>query len=170
LSQRKLTRNERETLQELAKHERDAQVVRRAQALLWLDAGEAIVTIAERLQVTRQTIYNWLKLFYQRQTDPMRKRLQDAPRTGRPPTQRQRIEELIQRLWEQPNTETTEQPVPVRTAAALQRELAKQGVTVHERTIRRTLRRLNYRFKRPRYVLARRSKTWRQQKGGSNAD
>jgi hypothetical protein len=36
-------------------------------------------------------------------------------------------------------------------------------------TIRRALRLLNYRYKRPRYVLARRSPTWHQAKGGSNA-
>src|SRR5262245_23444476 len=104
MSQRKLTHNERETLQELAKHQRDAQVVRRAQALLWHDAGEAVSAIAERLHVTRQTIYSWLKMVYQRQTDGILKRLQDGPRTGRRPTQRQRIEALVQRLWERPNT------------------------------------------------------------------
>jgi hypothetical protein len=36
-----------------------------------------------------------------------------------------------------------------------------------ERTIRRALRAMRYRYKRPRYVLARRSATWRQAKGGS---
>lgn len=167
MTQRPLTQNERQALQDALKHERDAQVMRRAQALLWHDAGEAVSAIARRLQVTRQTIYNWLKLFDERHTDEVLKRLQDAPRTGRPPTQRQRIEAFIHQVWEQPSAQTVEQEKVARTAVALQRELAKQGVRVHERTIRRTLRRLNYRFKRPRYVLARRSKTWRQQKGGS---
>jgi hypothetical protein len=44
--------------------------------------------------------------------------------------------------------------------------LKQEGLVVHERTIRRTLRALDYRYKRPRYVLARTSPTWRQQKGG----
>jgi len=36
-------------------------------------------------------------------------------------------------------------------------------------TIRRALRSLHQRYKRPRLVLARRSPTWRQAKGGLNA-
>jgi transposase len=169
MAHRKLTPNERAALQEAVKRERDANVVRRAQALLWRDAGERVPAIAERLQVTRQTIYNWLRVFHERDTQSVRDRLQDAPRSGRPPTQRQRIEALVRRLWEQPTALEGDEQAIARTAVALQRELAKQGVAVHERTIRRVLRALDYRFKRPRYVLARRSKTWRQQKGGSSA-
>lgn len=32
---------------------------RRAQALLWVAAGQSIETVSERLHVTRQTVYNW---------------------------------------------------------------------------------------------------------------
>lgn len=165
---RKLTQNERTALQEAVKREHDAQVVRRAQAILWQDAGESVPAVAERLQVTRQTIYNWLRMFHERDTLSLRERLQDAPRSGRPALQRQRIEALVRRVWEQAAAPEGSEQAVARTAVALQRELAKHGVTVHERTIRRVLRALDYRFKRPRYVLARRSKTWRQQKGGSN--
>jgi transposase len=166
---RKLTPNERQALQDAIKHEREAVVVKRAQALLWHDAGESVPVVAERLHVTRQTIYNWLHMYHERAGKPLLERLQDRPRSGRPPEKREQIEALIQRVWERGQDSTAEQEQVARTAVALQRELAKQGISVHERTIRRTLRALNYRFKRPRYVLARRSKTWRQQKGGSCA-
>jgi transposase len=165
---RKLTSSERQALQDALKHEREAAVVKRAQALLWRDAGESIPTVAKRLHVTRQTIYNWLRMYHERAGEPLRARLQDRPRSGRPPSKREQIEALVRRVWERERDGTPEQEV-ARTAVALQRELAKQGVSVHERTIRRTLRALNYRFKRPRFVLARRSSTWRQQKGGSCA-
>ena len=161
-----LTLSEREALQDVVKRARDAQLVRRAQALLWRDEGEAVSAIATRLHVSRQTIYNWLHAFTHRQSLPLHQRLQDAPRSGRPATQRQRIEALVRRLWERRAEQIDTQPAAVRTAVALQRQLVEDGAPVHERTIRRVLRSLHYRFKRPRYVLARRSSTWRQQKGG----
>jgi transposase len=161
-----LSDTEREALQNALKRERDALVVKRAQALLWLSQGEAAMAVAQRVGVTRQTIYNWLRTFQARAAATLGDRLRDSARSGRPPTKREAIKALIARLWEQPS-DTTSAPSDVpRTAAAIQRYLAKQQVQVHERTIRRTLRALNYRYKRPRYVLARRSKTWRQQKGG----
>lgn len=165
---RKLTQRERQALQDAVKRERTALVVKRAQALLWHDAGESVPTVAARLHVTRQTIYHWLRMYHERADEPLHKRLHDRPRSGRPPSKREQVAALIRRIWEREQDGSTEQAV-ARTAVARQRDLAKQGVSVNERTIRRTLRSLNYRFKRPRYVLARRSKTWRQQKGGACA-
>jgi hypothetical protein len=45
----------------------------------------------------------------------------------------------------------------------------KIGEPVSDDTMRRALSLLRYQYKPPRYVLARRSPTWRQAKGGSNA-
>jgi transposase len=164
-----LTEMERSALQDIIKHAREAQVLKRAQALLWLDAGEAPPTIAQRLGITRQTVYNWVHAFRIREGQSLLERLRDGARSGRPPTKRAAITALIKRLWEQPSSATTPEAADIpRTAPALRRGLAQEGVLVSERTIRSTLRQLNYRYKRPRYVLARRSKTWRQQKGGSN--
>jgi transposase len=53
------------------------------------------------------------------------------------------------------------------TVALLCREVEKQtGESVSDSTMRRALRLVRYRHKRPRYVLTRRSPTWRQAKGG----
>ncbi|MDQ3753450.1 MAG: helix-turn-helix domain-containing protein [Acidobacteriota bacterium] len=38
--------------------------LRRAQALLWLGAGEGVEEVAERLRVSRQTVYNWRVRFH----------------------------------------------------------------------------------------------------------
>lgn len=165
-----LTNTERAALQDIVKRAREAQVVKRAQALLWLETGEAPPSIAQRLGITRQTVYNWVRSFQARENLSLLERLRDRERSGRPPTKRAAITSLVKRLWQQPSSATAiEQPDIPRTAPALQRRLAQEGVVVNERTIRRTLRALDYRYKRPRYVLARRSKTWRQQKGGSCA-
>jgi transposase len=164
-----LTQTERSALQDIVKRAREAQVVKRAQALLWLDAGEPPPTIAQRLGITRQTVYTWIHNFQTRSSQAPLERLRDGARSGRPPTKRAAITALIKRLNEQPtDAASTEQADIPRSAPALQRRLKQEGIIVTERTIRRTLRALDYRYKRPRYVLARRSKTWRQQKGGSN--
>jgi transposase len=57
------------------------------------------------------------------------------------------------------------------TAVLLQCHLERQqGIKVSIATIRRQLRRLGDRWKRPRYVLARGDPFWRQAKGGSTRD
>jgi transposase len=43
---------------------------------------------------------------------------------------------------------------------------ATQGIEVSDATVRRCLKGLGYRWKRPRYVLARRDPFWRQAKEG----
>lgn len=163
-----LTEIERAALQDALKRAREAQVLKRAQALLWLDQGEAACSVAQRLQLSRQTIYNWAHAFQTRSSLSPIERLRDQTRSGRPATKRAAISALIQRLWQPGAVLSSQQADIPRNAPALQRHLKREGLLVHERTIRRTLRALDYRYKRPRYVLARRSKTWRQQKGGSS--
>jgi transposase len=51
------------------------------------------------------------------------------------------------------------------TVLLLQGELAMQGIAVGERTIRRALHRLGYRWKRPRYVLGRPDPDYAEKKG-----
>lgn len=56
---------------------------------------------------------------------------------------------------------------PVWTVPMLRAQVLRvAGEKVSLRTVRRALRTLRYRYKRPRFVLARRSRTWRQAKGG----
>jgi hypothetical protein len=52
-----LTRSQRQELQHLARRGRDAQGVRRAQGLLWLDQGEHPITVAQRLGLTPESVY-----------------------------------------------------------------------------------------------------------------
>ena len=51
------------------------------------------------------------------------------------------------------------------TVPLLRTELARSGVTVSARTIRRALHRLGYRWKRPRYVLGRPDPAYAEKKG-----
>jgi transposase len=52
------------------------------------------------------------------------------------------------------------------TVPLLRTELGRAGYGVSERTVRRTLHRLGYRWKRPQYVLGRPDPAYEAQKGG----
>jgi transposase len=90
-----LTNQEREGLEDLATRTLHAGELRRAQALLWLDAGESVHEVAGRLRVTRQTIDNWTKRFQMDSALEMPMRLATSHRTGRPRTVHGIIDPLI---------------------------------------------------------------------------
>ncbi|MCS6926401.1 MAG: helix-turn-helix domain-containing protein [Candidatus Binatia bacterium] len=91
-----LSPRERELLQGVLASFALAPEARRAQGLLWLDAGHSPQTVARRLCVSRQTVYNWVASFQRRthHTD-IRLRLADRPRSGRPPTLPQALDSLL---------------------------------------------------------------------------
>jgi transposase len=162
-----LTRAERKALDTLARQAHDARQSRRALALLDLDDGQSVSAVARRYRVRRSTVYEWVARLG-RGGLPTAQRLADAARSGRPPRQRDDAEEALRQLL----------PADPRrhgyrhlawTAPLLRAHLRRQGVEVSESTVRRVARRLRYRWKRPRFVLARRDPHWRQAKGGSGA-
>jgi transposase len=58
-----LSDTERKTLEHLVAHATEVAVVCRAQALLWLNAGETITAVATCLQVDPATISAWMQRF-----------------------------------------------------------------------------------------------------------
>ncbi|HID10419.1 MAG TPA: helix-turn-helix domain-containing protein, partial [Candidatus Latescibacteria bacterium] len=156
-------------LRQIVKRSRDAKQVRRAQALLWLDQGEPVTNVARRQEVSRQTVYDWVRSFQERRHEPMAQRLRDRHRCGRPPEKGKAVEAFVERVM---GTDPRQLGYhsPVWTIPLLCQHLKlEQGIEVSERTFRRCLKSMGYRYKRPRYVLSRRFPTWRQAKGGSSA-
>jgi transposase len=91
-----LTSQERQLLEEFVARTVLSNEARRAQALLWLDAGESSQAIAERLRASRQTVYNWATRFRQRRNESdICLRLADGKRSGRPSTRTLRIDPLL---------------------------------------------------------------------------
>jgi transposase len=161
---------EREILEELSKAAADAKTLRRAQALLWLAEGEPVQEVAERLQVSRQSIYNWMMRFQTRADLVPARRLADGARSGRPRTVQGIIDPLIEAVIEEDPRELGYQAT-VWTAGLLRHYLqAEYQLAVGRRSVGAAIARLRLRWKRPRHHLARCSPTWRQAKGGSNAD
>lgn len=78
----RMSKHERERLNELARSANDVRLLRRIRALLDLDAGDSAALVARRYQVTRATIYNWIKRCRTRGVSY--EALRDLPRPGRP--------------------------------------------------------------------------------------
>jgi transposase len=127
----------------------NAQVYRRAAALLALHQGRSATEVAAVLGVTRQTIYNWLR---SRRPGGHELNLEDAPRAGRPTLCTGEMELfLVQALQTSPNE--FGHTAAHWTAPLLREHLILSGRPgVSEETIRRTLRRLGYNWTDGRYV------------------
>jgi transposase len=163
-----LTAQEREGLKDLAARTLQAGELRRAQAWLWLDAGESVQEVAGRLRVTRQTIDNWTRRFQVHSTLDVPARLAPSHRTGRPRTRHGIIEPLILEVIDRDLRELGYRST-VWTAPLLAYYLGQQHhIKVSRKSVSLAIGRLERRWKRPRYDLARRPAAWRQAKGGSN--
>ena len=164
-----LTERQRAELEGAAGHTSSIQQYCRAQALLWLAEGESVEAVADRLHVSRQTVYNWVNRFQERDGLDLGARLSDALRPGRPRTGSGVIDPLIAKVIDS-DPRTLGSHSTVWTAPLLSRYLREHHqITACDRTVRRAIARLGLRWKRPRHQLARRPDTWRQSKGGSNA-
>lgn len=157
----------RQSLERIAHSAARARAVRRAQALLWLHAGERVGSVARRLGLSRRTIYKIVERYRARTGEPVAQRVVDRPHSGRPATLRERVARVVNTLLKRKPSRYGYR-ASVWSTPMLRRQVERRLHTpVSGRTVRRALRGLRYRYKRPRYVLARRSPTWRQAKGGS---
>src|SRR5512147_2955414 len=138
----------------------------RAQTLLWLAEGQSAEEVAELLHVSRQSVYNWVDRFRQREGLDLRARLLDAPRSGRPPTALGIIDPLIAAVIDRDPRDLGYHSTGW-TAPLLRKHLEQvHGIVVSRKSVSLALDRLRIAWKRPRYQLALRAPTWRQAKGG----
>ena len=161
-----LKRRERRFLEDFVTCPCGSRELRRAQALLWISAGDSVEAVAERLRVSRQSVYNWQARFSARRDLELTARLADGERLGRPRTARGIIEPLIAEVIEDDPREFGYRST-VWTASLLVNYLADfHEVEVSLRSVGGALGREQLRWKRPRHRLALRPETWRQAKGG----
>ena len=164
----KLNLGERKVLQQLARSSSNARQVRRAQALLWLQSGQSVAQVAHRLGMSRQGVYQLVERYRSRRRGPVRARVRDRPHTGRPSHKLRLVVRVIRPLLSRDPRRYGYRAM-VWTVPLLCRHVERRtGTKVSTYTVRRGLHVLRQRYKRPRYVQARRSPTWRQAKGGLN--
>ncbi len=146
-----LTAKQRRKLKWLLHQTCDARLYRRVLAVLEVSRGISVEEVAQTLGVTRQSVYNWLSRIDSKECKVA---LTDRPRSGRPrllPEQRQAwLKDLMRQRPEARGYFANQWTVPL-----LQEELFHcTGRYVSADTIRRSLDRLGYVWKRARYVLA----------------
>lgn len=162
----RLSSRARGILQRVVRSHSDAREVRRAQILLAADRQEDADSIAKRVGRVRQTIYALIQRYKERHALPVVERIRDQARPGRPATKRERAIEIIRTLLTKPPARYHYRS-PIWTVPMLRYQVQRRlKAPVSAWTVRRALRRLRYRFKRPRYVYAQRPLYWRQAKGG----
>jgi transposase len=150
MSQLHLTTWQRRQLRRQLTTARDARLYRRTLAVLEFDRGRCVADLAEMLGVARQSIYNWVAA-YTMAHDPTV--LADAERSGRPPLLTEDIEGRLRQLLDC-SPQDLDYPATTWTVPLLQEQLQREtGQRPSDDTIRRKLHRLDYVWKRPRYVL-----------------
>ena len=154
------------SLETLLTASKDVRQLKRAQAILWLYEGDSVEEVAQRLRVSRQTVYNWVARFVARTDLSLELRVTDALRSGRPRTALEIIDSLIDAVIDLDPRQFGYRST-VWTAPLLQHYLAKKHrIEVCDKSVRLAIDRLQIAWKRPRHLLALRSETWRQAKGG----
>lgn len=155
-------------ISEIAKLTHDVRVLKRAQALLWLSDGDHAYEVADRLLAAPRTIYRWVERFEARGDLPLADRLADGPRSGRPDTVAQQLDPLIEPLMDE-GPENHGYAATVWTSPLLCQHVKNaHHLDASQRSVSRALERLELSWKRPGHGLARRSRRWRQAKGGSS--
>jgi transposase len=144
----------------------DLRCFRRLQAVLLVARGFPVPDVARITGAKPGAVYHWLRLYLRtHQPDSLR----DMPRPGRPRTAGRITDACIVREFRRD---------PLRlgynttgwTVALLAEHLGrKYGCPISARTLRRRMRDLGLRWKRPRYVYADKDPHRAQKKGGLSA-
>ena len=164
-----LSPRERRALEDLTIRTDEAKSLRRVQTLLWLDDGDSVEEVAERLLVSRQAVYKWISHFQARDGLPIVDRVAEGQHPGRPRTVSGVIDPLLDAIIDSDPRDLGYRTT-VWTAPLLKQYLLDtHGLAVSRASVSLALGRLRIRWKRPRHSLSRRSATWRQAKGGSSA-
>ena len=160
-----LTDAERVELVAAQRPSRSVRRWRRYQAVLLRAEGVPLATVAQTLGCTPASVCNWTRAWRERGA------LGVAEGTHRGAERRLDVtaEQLLETLLEEDNPQALGYAATNWTAPLLRTELSKQGWSASERTLRRTLHRLGYRWKRPKFVLGRPDPAYEEKKSGRRA-
>ena len=112
-------------------------------------------------------LYDLLARYEARAELPVVARIQDEVHVGRPATKRLLVKDSLEALLQSSPT-AHGYPGQLWTIGMLKTQIERQyKLQLSDDTVQRAVHELDYRYKRPRYVLARRAPFWRQAKGGS---
>jgi transposase len=159
-----LTGHDRSKLRAAVRGARDARQLRRLQAVLLLSLSEPVAAVCRLTGLSRQSVYNAPHRYRRRHATVD---LADAPRSGRPPVAPAIGDEQILTAWRQ-DPFALGYDATGWTVDLLARHLAaRHAQPITPRTLRRRMRALRLRWKRPRHVYPLRDPHRGQKKGAS---
>jgi transposase len=155
-----LTDDQRSALTAAAGSERRVRRWKRSRAILLRGEGLSVPAVARTLGCSQASIYAWTAAWREHGVAG----LAEGAHRGGPvklgPASEALLSELLASDPQAHGRRATGWTVPL-----LQGELAARGTVVGERTVRRALHRLGYRWKRPRYILGRPDPACTENKG-----
>lgn len=157
-----LTEEERGALEEAAAAEPRARAWRRYRAVLLLGAGARPAAVAAALGCGPSSVYNWAAAWDRAGVAGLREGAHRGRARALDGAGERRLEELLAGDPQARGHQATGWTVPL-----LRTELAAAGYALSARTVRRALRRLDYRWKRPKAVLGRPDPAYEQKRGRS---
>jgi transposase len=157
-----LKRSDRSQLAQALTQATEVRSYKRLQAVWLVATGRAVKEVAQIIGVSFQSIYNWVNWYLQTRSAEV---LSDAPRAGRPLVAQgitaARIKCEFSRDPLRLGYKTTLWTVPLLTAHLSRR----YNCQLSPATLRRRLRQMGLRWKRPRYVYAEKEPHLPQKKG-----
>lgn len=136
------------TLRQLTRTDPDPRVRHRADGLLLVAGGMPLTQAARMFGCARNSLHAWGQRFLAEGRDG----LADRGRRGRPPILDAAARELLETALTASPLDH-DYPVTTWTVADLTDLLERQGYQVHPATVYRTLRAMDYRYRRPRHDL-----------------
>jgi transposase len=158
-----LSDTERAALADAAAHERRVRRWRRFQALLLLADGHRPEAVAASLGCSRASVYNWRAAWREDGLAGVVEAAHPPPLVAHTAPLEALLNALLADDPQQHGHHATGWTVPL-----LHGEARAAGIAVSERTVRRAVRRLGWRWKRPKYVLGRPDPAYAEKKGGSS--
>jgi transposase len=165
---RPLSDEERTKLERLT-HAQTAPVrlARRARIIAVAATGLTVPAIAKQVPCSEKCVRQWLERFHTAGLPG----LDDAPRTGRPPTYRPDVTNQViakARSWPPKPAEGAVPPTWHWTLDRLQAELAKDGIPIQRRQIRRLLKAERLTWQQPRTWLESTAPDFAENRGPSS--
>jgi transposase len=155
-----VTESQRTELEAAAAAEKRVRRWRRHQAVLLLAEGHAPAAVARTLRCSRASVYAWAAAWRRTGVAGLREGDHGGGRVKLAAAGAAALQDLLSADPQAWGHQATGWTVPL-----LRTELARADCVVGERTIRRALHRLGYRWKRPRYVLGRPDPAYAEKKG-----
>lgn len=157
-----LSATEWEELERAQQHERGVRNWKRYQAIRLLGQGQTPAEVAAAVRCRMSSVYNWVAVWRQKGSAGLHEEHHGGHALRMDPGGSRQLETLLATDPHERGEQATEWTAPL-----LLSHLSQAGYEVSEHTLRRTLHRLGWRWKRPRYELGRPDPAYESKKNWS---